>query len=203
MTTCGGAPSLRCAAPKVYLYHYFERGMGPFRALTDLPIEQARQILLAQKAAGKPCNPDIDGFLQKRYGRDAQLREAFIRRGGKPERTNPYYMFLGKHRQWESAYDHPECVKIPLSAFDPMTVSFTYGDSFAVLNPALFGPEEFWGKVYFADEILALVDRIGMPPHVDYDFKRGIYPKGNINNLLKYMEAHVWSDEVVGRWRER
>ena len=190
-------------AQDIYLYHYFERDMGPFRAFTEVPIEQARQILTERKAAGKPGNPDIEGFLQKRYGRDAQLRDAFIRHGGRPQRANPYYMFLGEHRQWESACEHPACVKIPLRAFDPLTVSFTYGDSFAVFNPALFGPEEYWGKVYFADEMLELIGRIGLPPHVEYDFKRGIYPKDkHINNLLKYVEAHVWSDEVVELYRD-
>ena len=47
--------------------------------------------------------------------------------------------------------------KIPLKEFDPLTVSFTYGDSFAIFNPALFGEEEYWNKVYFADEILDVV----------------------------------------------
>jgi len=190
------------AAPTGFLYHYFERDIGPFRSFTELPVEEARQILIERKAAGKPGNPDIEGFLQKRYDRDEQLRDLFIQRGGKPERTNPYYMFLGPHRQWRSAYDHPECVKIPLGEFDPLTVSFTYGDSFAALNPALFGPEEYWGKVYFAHEILDVIARHGLPPHAEYNFKRGVYPKANINNLLKYVEAHVWSEEVVGRVRE-
>jgi len=192
------------AAPTVFLYHYFERAFGPFRSFTELPVEQARQILIERKAAGKPGNPDVEGFLQKRYARDAQLRELFIQHGGKPERANPYYMFLGPHSQWRSAYDHPRTVKIPLRAFDPLTISFTYGDSFAVLNPALFGEEEYWGKVYFADEILDVVAKYGMPPHVKYDFKRGIFPKDKpINDHLLYVEAHIWSGEVVGRWRER
>jgi len=187
----------------MYLYHYFERDFGPFRAFTELPIEEARSVLLARKAAGKIGAPNIEDFLQKRYGREQRLREAFAARGGRIERTSPYYFFLGEEPQWASAYDHPECVKIPMNEFDPLTVSFTYGDSFAVFNPALFGPEEYWGKVYFADEILELIGRIGLPPPVEYDFKRGIYPKDkHIHNLLKYVEAHVWSDEVAGRWRE-
>ena len=33
-------------------------------------------------------------------------------------------------------------IKIPLTEFDPLTVSFTYGDSFAILDPALFGEEQ-------------------------------------------------------------
>lgn len=186
---------------KKYLYHYFEHGFGPFRPLTALPIEEARQILLEQRAAGHFGNPDIDGFLQKRYDRDKKLRDAFIAHGGKPVRISPVYMMLGEHKQWESAYDLPDVIKIPLEEFDPLTVSFTYGDSFAVFYPALFGKEEYWNKVYFADEILDVINRCGMPPYVDYHFKRGIYPKDkHLNQHLKYVEAHIWSDEVLDKY---
>ncbi|MCL2508199.1 MAG: hypothetical protein FWF05_03370 [Oscillospiraceae bacterium] len=194
------------AVNNVLLYHYFERnnGFGPFRSFTELPMEEARQILLARKAADKIGNPNIEDFLHKRYGREKLLREAFVARGGRVERASPYYFFLGEERQWLSAYENPACVKIPLSEFDPLTVSFTYGDSFAIFNPALFGKEEYWGRAYFADEMLALINRIGLPPHVEYDFKRGIYPKGvHINDTLRHVEAHVWSDEVAGKYTGR
>ena len=185
-----------------YLYHYFDRAFGPFRSFTELPVEQAREILIKRKAAGKPGNPDIDGFLRKRYERDQLLREAFVQHGGKPQRAHPYYMMLGEHPQWATAYENPAFVRIPLREFDPKKISFTYGDSFAVFNPALSGPEEYWGKIYFADEILGVIERHGYPTHVEYDFKRGIYPKDkHINHHLKYVEAHVWSDEVVERYR--
>jgi len=187
---------------EVYLFHYFERGFGPFMPLTALPKRKARKILLARKAAGKIGNPDVEGFLKKRYAANKRLYDAFMEHGGRPKKRNPVYFFLGEHRQWESAYENPAVVKIPLREFDPLTVSFTYGDSFAVFNPALFGEEEYWNRVYFADEMLELIERIGFPTHVDYDFKRGIYPKDkHINHHLKYVEAHVWADEVLDRYR--
>ena len=62
-----------------------------------------------------------------------------------------------------------------------------------MFNPALYGSEECWGKIYFADEILEVIERNGYQPYIDCDFKRGIYPKDkNINDQLKYIEAHVW-----------
>ena len=187
-----------------YLYHYFERAFGPFKSIADRPLEEAREILLAEKAAGKPINPDLEGYLQKRYNRDRQLREAFLLRGGQPQRTAPVFMVLGQQDcQWASAYENPDSIQIPLEEFDPLTISFTYGNSFAVLSPALFGPEEYWGQVYFADEILGVIERHGYPPHVEYDFKRKIFPKDKpIDQHLLFVEAHVWSDEVVGRYRE-
>lgn len=184
------------------LYHYFERDFGPFMPLTALPMEEAKKILMSQRAAGKPVNPDIDGFLQKRYDRDKQLRDVFIAHGGQPKRTPPVYMMLGEHRQWESAYETPAVIKIPLKEFDRMAVSFTYGDSFAIFNPALLGEEEYWNRIYFADEIMEVIRHYGFPPHIEYDFKRGIYPKDkHINHHLKYVEAHVWDDEIISKYR--
>jgi len=186
----------------VFLYHYFERDFGPFMSLAALPMEEAKQILIAQRNAGKPGNPDIESFLQNRYHRDRQLRDVFIAHGGRPQRSAPIYAMLGPHDQWASAYDHPAVVKIPLQEMDPLTVSFTYGDSFAIFNPALFGQEEYWNRVYFADEMLALIARIGFPPHVDYDFRRGIYPADkHINHHLKFVEAHIWADDILNRYR--
>ena len=186
----------------LHLYHYFERDFGPFMPLTALPFEEARRILSEKRAAGKFGRPDIDAFLQTRYNRDQQLRDAFIAHGGRPERTAPVYMMLGEHRQWESAYENPAVIKIPLKAFEPLTVSFTYGDSFAIFNPALFGEEEYWNRIYFADEIMQVIKRHGFPPYVDYDFKRSIYPRDrHINNHLKYVEAHVWADGPLDKYR--
>ena len=185
-----------------FLYHYFERSFGPFRPLTALPMEEARQILLEQRAAGHFGNPDVEVFLRKRYARGKKLRDAFLARGGKPIRVSPIYLMLGEHKQWESAYDEPAVIKIPLAEFDRLTVSFTYGDSFAVFDPALFGAEEYWNKLYFADEILGVINRNCFPPYVEYDFKRGVYPKDKrINHHLKYVEAHVWSDGVLENYR--
>jgi len=186
----------------MFLYHYYEKSFGPFKTLTSLPFEKAREILYAKKLAGEFSHPNIDLFLQKRYDRDKQLKEAFVAIGGNPQRTLPIYMMLGEHKQWESAYDEPALIKIPLKEFARESVSFTYGDSFTVFNPQLFGNEDYWNKVYFADEILKIIDRYGLPPYVEYDFKRSVYPADKpLNDHLKYIEAHVWDDEVIERYK--
>jgi hypothetical protein len=172
--------------------------------LTAFPIERAREILIRQKEAGKFHNPDIEGFLLRRYKRDQKLHDLFIEYGGHPQRTNPIYMTLGEHRQWESAYENPAVLKIPMDEFDPLTVSYTYGDSFAVFNPELFAKEEYWNRIYFGDEILEVIKRLGFPPYVEYDFKLGIYPKDkHINNHLKYVEAQIWADDVLNQYRNQ
>ena len=183
---------------KMFLYHYYEKNLGPFMSLTALPFETAREVLYAKKAAGTFGNPDVAVFLHNRYSQERRLREAFISKGGKPKRAFPIYMTLSEHRQWESAYEEAAVIKIPLQEFARESVSFTYGDSFAIFNSSLFGEEEYWNKVYFADEIVEMVTRLGFPPYVDYDFKRAVYPTDkHINHHLKYVEAHVWDDTVL------
>ena len=186
----------------ICLYHYYEKDFEAFKTLVDLPMEEARNILLKRREEGKFHNPNIDDFLQNRYSSDKKLREAFIKHGGKPQRTAPIYMTLGEHKQWKSAYENAEVIKIPLKEFESNSISFTYGDSFAIFNQELFGEEEYWNKIYFVDEILRIIDKYGMPPYVEYDFKKGIYPTDkHINNHLKYVEAHIWSDGVLNRYR--
>ena len=187
-----------------FLHHYCERSFGPFTPFTALPIEEARQILIARKEAGTFGNPDIEGFLKNRYGADKRLYDTFVAHGGQPKTKIPIYMMLGAHEQWASAYNNPAVIKIPLDEIDPMTVSFTYGDSFAVFNPALFGEEEYWNNIYFVDEMLKIVDHYGYPPYVEYDFNRGIYPTDkHINHHLKYVEAHIWDDKLLNKYREK
>lgn len=170
--------------------------------LTDLTINEARKIVSAEAEKKQTEYTDVEGFLQMRYGCDARLREAFTERGGRAERNNPVYMMLGEHSSWATAYENPAVIKIPLAEIDPMIVSFTYGDSFVIFGQNEFKMEEYWSKVYFKDEILELISRIGYPPQVTYDFKSENYTKYSpVANHLLYVEAHVWSDKLLNKYR--
>ena len=68
----------------MFLYHYYEKSFVPFQTLTALPMEDAKEILNAKREAGQFGHPNIEIFLQTRYDRDRQLREAFVARGGEP-----------------------------------------------------------------------------------------------------------------------
>lgn len=183
-----------------HLYHCHERGQPPFRTLTSLPMEEAK--VNARKILADMSESFISGFLQRRYERDQMLRGAFLAIGGKPVRSAPVYFTLGPNEGMKTWFDDPVQVKIPVSAFDPDTVSFTYGDSFAVFNPALDTGEEWWGRVYRYDEILRLIDARGFPEDPPYHMRKRVFPEGRpINHILKFVEAHVWSDEVLERYR--
>ena len=186
-----------------YLYHYFDRERGLFRSLTALPFAEAKAVLLArQEENPRSVNPHIGWFLTRRYADEKTVREQFISIGGKPVRTAPVYCTLGPNEGMKTWFDNADCIKMPVSAFDPDTVSFTYGDLFAVFNPALNTGEEWWGQVYRYEEILRLVEKYGLPEDPAYDMKKWIFPKDRpINQYLKYIEAQVWSDEALDRYR--
>lgn len=186
------------------LYHYFDRERGPFRSLTALPYAQARAVLLAKQARDpRSVNLRIDWYLSRRYADEKTVRDRFIAIGGKPVRSAPVYCTLGPNENMKTWFDNAGCIRMPVSAFDPDTVSFTYGDMFAVFNPALDTGEEWWGRVYRYEEILRLIEAYGLPEDPAYDMKRRVFPKGKpINQRLKYIEAQVWSDEALERWGE-
>lgn len=182
-----------------YLYHYYEKDQPPFRTLTLLPFEEAKVIM--HTLLGENTMFDVDNFLNLRYERDKALYEKFISIGGKPVRTAPVYFTLGANKGMKTWFDMPDFIKIPLSEFEPDTVSFTYGDSFAVLNPSLDTGEEWWGKVFNYNGIIKLINKYGFPEDPAYDMKNRIFPKDkHINHYLKFIEAHVWSDIALNKY---
>jgi hypothetical protein len=162
--------------------------------LTSLPFEEAK-IIMGNESW-------VDNFLNQRYGRDKTLREKFISIGGKPVHTAPVYFTLGANKGMKTWFDEPDWIRIPVADFDLDTVSFTYGDLFAVFNTELNTGEEWWGKIYKYNEIIEVVDKYGFPDDPPYNMKNRIFPKDkHINHCLKFVEAHIWSDDVLDKYR--
>ena len=184
-----------------HLYHYFESSGAPFRTLTSLPREEAGRVIRA--GLTEQTMFDVEAFLTRRYDRDARLRELFTQIGGRPRRIAPVYFTLGPNEGMKTWFDNPAWIKIPISDFDPLTLSFTYGDSFAALDPALNTGEEWWGRVFDYPGIMRLITKYGWPEDPPYDMKNRVFPKDRpINQCLKFVEAHVWGyDGLLDRYR--
>ena len=191
-----------------YLYHYFDKNGPPLRTITSLPFEEAEKILRAVIAAENPDKKEfIEWFpkwhLTRRYEMEMIVRDIFISIGGKPVNAAPVYFTLGENRGMKTWYRDPDWIKIPVSELEPGTVSFTYGDTFAVFNPECNTGEEWWGQVYHYEDILKLINKYGCPEDPEYDMINRILPKDKpINQYLKYIEAHVWSDEALDKYRQ-
>ena len=179
-----------------YLYHYFEKNNPPFRTLTSLSYDEAKNIICS--GLTESTKFDVDKFLKLRFDRDKKLREKYIEIGGKPIRNVPVYFTLGPNEGMKTWFNEVDYIKIPFVEFNSLTVSFTYGDSFAVLNPSLNTGEDWWGNIYHYDGIKKIIEKYGFPEDPIYDMQKRIFPKDkHINDCLKYVEAHVWSDEIL------
>jgi hypothetical protein len=188
----------------MYLYHYFEKARGPFLSITDLPHDQAlRKLDEIQKINLNLVNPRKEWFLLKRHELEKEVRELFIKKGGKPVRKHPFYMTVGEIESMSTWYADPAFIKISIEEFDLDTVSFTYGDMFPIFNPDLNDEKEFRNNIYKYGEIINIIKKYGHPENIKYNLREGIYPFGApMNHFLKYVEAHIWSDEVVKRYRD-
>lgn len=74
------------------------------------------------------------------------------------------------------------------------TVSFTYGDSHPTFSPWPRDDDwkEYRRQLYTYDEIPEVIDKYGLPQDWNDDGKFG--PE-------RYIEAHIWGDEVIDRYR--
>lgn len=177
----------------MFLYHYYDKTIGPFKNLSDLDREEADKVL-QQIAITKPnvqCAKRSADYMQARAYYENILRTEFQKKGGYIQRQVPHYMVV-EHSLWLSTwYENSAYIKIPIEEFDLRTVSFTYGDSHPTFSDRVNDGKEYRKKLYTYDEILEVINKYGLPQDWNDDGKFG--PE-------RYIEAHIWSDEVIGKY---
>lgn len=178
---------------KINLYHYFDKTIGPFVNLSDLPIDEAKLILDTIKIT-KPNSQSAkrhDKYVEYRRNCENIIRSEFEIKGGIINRKSPHYMVI-EHSPWLSTwYENSAFIKIPIEKFDIKTISFTYGDSMPTFSQTINDGKEYRKKLYTYDEILKIIEKYGLPQDWNDDGKYG--PE-------RYIEAHVWSDEIINKY---
>lgn len=172
------------------LYHYYDRSIGPFQNLSDLPLEKAEEILsrIKRDKPNTQCAKRQNTYMQDRLYYEKILRDEFLKKGGRIEREAPHYMVV-EHSPWLSTwYEDTAYVKIPVEEFDVKTLSFTYGDSHPTFSPRVNDGKEYRKRLYTYDEILEIISKYGLPQDWNDDGRYG--PE-------RYVEVHVWSDETI------
>ncbi len=166
------------------LSHYYEKASGPFRNLSDLPHEQAEQVMTTIRASGtifaSKRSPD---YLVIRDELEARIRRLFIAKGGQPQRSRPHSMILGTSAWLKSWYQDGQELCIPLAEFSPTSVSFTYGDLFPAMRYQDGKP--YRRQVYLMTELESLIQQFGLPQTVN--------PDGHFGPD-RYIEAQIWDD---------
>ena len=181
---------------QIYLYHYFDKTVGAFVNLSDVDIDEAKSVLSKIKET-KPNSQSAQrdpGYLERRHYYEKILREEFIKKGGVIKRGAPHYMVV-EHSPWLSTwFENGDFIRIPIEEFDVRTISFTYGDSHPVfsLGTHKMDDKEYRRTLYTYDEVLKIIDKYGLPQDWNDDGAHG---------PSRYVEAHIWSDETIGKYR--
>lgn len=177
----------------MYLYHYFDKTIGPFKNLSDASVEDAESILDEIKKS----KPNVQRakrhstYMEDRLYYEELLREKFKEKGGVIKRQVPHYMVI-EHSPWLSTwFENCAFIKIPIVEFDLTTVSFTYGDSHPTFSPRVKDNKEYRKKLYLYDEILEVIAKYGLPQVWNDDGRFG--PE-------RYIEAHIWNDEPIRKY---
>ena len=175
------------------LYHYFDSKIGPFRNLSDLTDEEADRVILQfrQQKRDSFCAKRTADYMKMRRYYENILREEFQKKGGIIKRRAPHYMVVEACQWLASWYENSEFISIPITEFDVMTISFTYGDSHPTFSDKITDGKEYRKKLYTYDEILQIIDKYGYPQEWNSEGKYG--PE-------RYIEAHIWSDEVIQKY---
>jgi hypothetical protein len=170
-----------------YLTHYYERAHGPLLSLSNLPIAEAERLMAVIRQEGRVfASRRPPEYLSIRLELEQRIRELFVAKGGRPRRAHPHYFILGSSHWLKDWYQDGCELRLPLSAFDAQTLSFTYGDSF----PAMRYPDgkPYRGQVYGFAELPEIIARYGLPQVWNADGSGG--PE-------RYIEAQVWDEVTV------
>ena len=115
----------------MFLYHYFDKDIGPFKNISELSEQDAENVMrkLALEKEKAFCNQRSPEYFKMRKYYEEILRNEFQKKGGKIERLVPHYMVVEECGFLESWYVNSSSIKIDINEFDISTLSFTYGDS--------------------------------------------------------------------------
>jgi hypothetical protein len=171
--------------------HNYDPARGACRNLCALAQADAETVLDDIRASGKrTIKPN---YLRRRLATEDWLISEARRKLGSVGLERPIYFFLGNFADGTDA-SRPHALVMPLAAFSPDTLTFTYPDSMASFPAAADAGQrtrEYHGVVFNLDEIREVVARFGMPgdrwktdPSMQYD---------------RFIEVQVWDDTPIRR----
>jgi hypothetical protein len=177
----------------VILAHYYHKDDNPFQSLSSLAEEEALHVIANLQGRNgavyrRFCDPEK--YLRQRQETENWLRNEFIRNGEEPIYTYPQYFVVEQSVWIEEGYNGQSCiVQLPLSAFNPKHVSFTYPDSmisYWLKDQAdkVFYRSEYHGQVFVSSEIRKIINEFGIP-HEEWRTEE-------VRRYDLFIEAQVW-----------
>ena len=176
--------------PDVITHNYDPvRGIG--KNICDLPACQAEQIL-EEIRASRTRHIKVN-YLKRRIAVEDWLTAERYKKLGATVLNRPIYFFLGNFADGEDP-SRPASLIMPLDAFQPEALTFTYPDSMASLPIAthehhLFHRKPYHGRVFTLPEIKDVVSQFGLP---------GAHWKTDTTMQYdKFIEVQVWDNRPI------
>lgn len=170
---------------QLYIVNYCHRNCIPLKNILRLPKEDA--FLLAYEMASKNPNTtafyrfaNFDNYYNLRSNQDQQLYNLFISLGGNPKEKHPLSFALQGSKYLNNWFDNGIITKLLLKNIPSEFISFTLGDSGAIL-----GKKET--LTMYTKEILINIME-------EYDGTIDEF----MNKIIKkyyYIEVQLWNDE--------
>ena len=123
---------------KYFITHYYYPGTDPWKNIMNLPEKEAFRVA-AELADQHPDTTsfgrfaDFVNYYPNRKRADEYMHEAFVKLGGRPKLMHPYSFVLGECDYLQNWFDAEDKLVIDLSEVPDDQVSFTLGDSCALL----------------------------------------------------------------------
>jgi hypothetical protein len=177
-----------------YLTHYYS-GL-PFRTLTELTAPERARVVEASNFPKDDRRLHSAFYFEQRLGYEDVMYAQFRAKGGQPARRHPHYAVLGESEIWANIT--ARSLRVPLSNIPAGQVSFTYTDSWPAyvdrdLDGNLIPRKPQYGMLYRLDELDELFSTHGWPGDrwkTESDWEHDLY-----------VEAQIWSDEPLARYR--
>lgn len=182
--------------PDLVTHNYHPaRGIGG--NICGLPPAEAERILDTMRALGRGLRPD---YLRKRLRVEDWLITAKHAKLGPTALSRPIYFFLGNFADGKDP-SRPNALVMPLNAFAPGSLTFTYADSMTSHQRGVVGADgasgtpPHYGRVFTHGEIEAIVATLDLP---DQEWEG---PFGEARDL--FIEVQVWDDRPIREWIAR
>ena len=175
---------------KLTLVNYCHPDCEPMLNIMRLPREEAFR-LAAEMAAKHPETmafyrfADFENYYPNRSAQDRFLYARFIEKGGEPEEEHPLSFVIEGSDYLAGWFDYGTETRLALSAVDPRHISFTIGDSGAMVER----DQQF--------DVLTLGELKTLLEAFDGTFGEFLTSTGR-----GYIEAQLWSDGYLSAARQ-
>lgn len=177
----------------LHIVNYCHRRCTPLLNIMRLPKDEAFALAYEMAAQNKETTAfyrfaDFENYYPRRLKTDTLLYNRFIELGGKPLQEHPLSFVLQGSDYLNDWFDCGIITRIPLNLIHPDHISFTYGDSMAVLKRH----GEF--TMLTKDMLLKAISDYGGTLE---EFMI------NIENQYRYIEVQIWNDECLSICSEK